>query len=70
MATQFKQLFTRHPASVNESYFEHLCFAAGFAGQLLLAGLAALVHSLLPFLFETTASRIIDRLHARIHRRR
>lgn len=70
MTTQLKQLFTRHPASVNESYFEHLCFAAGFSIQLLLAAVAALIHSLLPFLFETTASRIVDGLHARIHRRR
>lgn len=69
MNLRLARLFTHHPASVDESYFEHLRFAATFAGQLLLAALAALIHALLPFLFETTASRIIERLHARIHRR-
>ena len=70
MNTRFARLFTHHPASVDESYFEHCRFAATFAGQLVLAGLAALIHSLLPFLFETTASRIVEKLHARLHRRR
>jgi hypothetical protein len=29
--------------------------------------MAATVHAVLPFLFQTTASRTVDRLHARIH---
>jgi hypothetical protein len=62
-------LFTRHPASVDETYLEHMGFAAWFAGRLLAAGGAALVHAFLPFLFETTASRIIRELHTRIETR-
>ena len=62
-------IFTRHPASVDESYLEHMGFAAWFAGRLLAAGAAALVHAVLPFLFETTASRIIRELHTRIETR-
>ncbi|UVF19933.1 DUF6356 family protein [Microvirga terrae] len=61
-----KRLFTEHPDSVGESYFEHMAVALSFAGPLLMAGLAALVHAVLPFLCLTTASRIVKRLHARM----
>lgn len=61
--------FRDHPASVGESYFEHAAFA-GRTGVLLIAvGLAALVHAVLPFAFERTASRTILRLAARFHNR-
>jgi len=59
MTDRFLRAFTEHPASVGESYWQHLAFALGFSLRLLLAGLAALVHALLPFLFKTTASRLI-----------
>lgn len=61
-----RTLFLDHPESVEEGYFEHMRFAATFAFWLLLAGLAALVHALVPALCETTASRIVKRLAARI----
>ena len=57
-------VFTRHPASVGESYFGHMAFAATFAFWLLMAAGAAIVHAVLPFMFETTASSIIRRLYA------
>ena len=57
------KLFTEHPASVNESYFEHLCQAWSFSLRLVVAGLACLVHGLLPFLCEKTGSRAITRLN-------
>ena len=59
----FKQLtrvFTRHPASIGESYFQHLCFAAHIGGRLFAAGSAALIHALVPALFTNTASRLVD----------
>ena len=59
------RLFTAHPASVGESYFQHLRFAAVFAARLLGAALAAACHALFPFLFEKTASRIVARLYER-----
>jgi hypothetical protein len=61
-----KRLFTEHPESVGESYFEHMAVALSFAGPLLLAGLAALVHAFLPFLCLTTASSTVKRLYARM----
>jgi hypothetical protein len=63
------KLFTTHPASVDESYLEHMAFAGKFSGRLFVAAFAALVHAVLPFLFETTASRIIRQLYERMHNR-
>jgi hypothetical protein len=44
-------------------------FALGCAGALALAAGAALVHAIVPALCETTASRIVKRLHARLSAR-
>ncbi|MDP5084478.1 MAG: DUF6356 family protein [Yoonia sp.] len=62
-------LFLDHPATVNETYFQHMRFAFSFAFWLAAAALAALVHAVVPALCETTASRILKRLHARIESR-
>lgn len=63
------RLFTTHPASVDETYFEHMAFAGKFSGRLFLAAFAALIHAVLPFLCETTASRTVRQLHERTHDR-
>ena len=65
----FGRLFLDHPHSVDESYFEHLLFAGGFALRLVGAGLAALVHALVPCLFEKTASNMIAKMYAKISNR-
>jgi hypothetical protein len=57
------RLFTRHPASVGETYLQHLRTAVTFGLRMLVGGLACVVHALLPFLFERTASRYIDQLY-------
>ena len=54
--------FTAHPASVGETYLEHLRFATRFGARMTAGGLAALVHAIFPFLFVTTAGRISDEL--------
>ncbi len=58
-----QRLFTEHPASVGESYCGHLLRASWFGGRLLLAGIACLIHAVLPFLFVATASRTIAELN-------
>ena len=65
----FSRLFLDHPRSVDESYFEHLLFAGGFALRLVGAGLAALVHALVPCLFEKTASNMIAKMYAKTSNR-
>lgn len=62
--------FTEHPAAAGETYLAHLRAAAGFGFQMVFAGLACLVHALLPFLFMRTGSDCICRLHERMHARR
>jgi hypothetical protein len=62
--------FTEHPAAAGETYLAHLRTAAGFGFQMVVAGLACLVHALLPFLFVRTGSDCIGRLHERMHARR
>lgn len=57
------KLFTEHPATVGESYGEHLIVASGFGLRMVLGGIACLVHGLLPFLFVRTGSAQISELH-------
>ncbi len=61
-----RALFTAHPASVDETYTEHMGVAFGFASRMFLASLACLVHAILPFLFVTTGSAAIVVLHERM----
>ena len=69
MTARLAKLFTQHPASVDETYLGHMAFAGWFASKLFIAAFAATVHAFLPFLFETTASKIIRDLYERTHNR-
>lgn len=60
------RLFNEHPHSVGESYTEHMGVAFGFGWRMVLAGLACLVHAVLPFMFVKTGSRAIGELHDRM----
>lgn len=60
------RLFLAHPRTVEETYGAHFMFAFQFGMTLMLAGLAAIIHAFLPFLFEKTASTTVKRIHARI----
>lgn len=62
----FKRLFTQHPASVNETYLEHVGVALDFGFKMFVGALVCLVHAFLPFLFEKTGSRVITELHDRM----
>lgn len=60
------RLFTRHPASVGESYLAHMGQAFSFGFTMLFAALACLIHGIFPFLFVKTGSNTIRRLHDRM----
>lgn len=62
--------FTDHPASVGESYREHLGVASRFGLRMIAGGLGALVHGVFPFLCTTTGSRTVSALHAEMVRKR
>jgi hypothetical protein len=59
-------LFTKHPAAVGETYIEHMGVAFGFGTQMIVGGMACLLHGVFPFLFTRTGSKTIERLHARM----
>lgn len=59
-----RQIFSAHPASVGETYTEHLRVAGFFGVQCILIGLISLVHAFLPFAFQKTASVRFIRLHS------
>jgi len=61
-----QRLFTEHPASVGETYFQHLGTAGWFFVQMIVGAFACLMHALFPFLFVKTGSRIITVLHDRM----
>ena len=58
--------FTEHPTSVGESYGEHLGRAVYFGLRMVFAGIACVVHGVLPFLFVRTGSRAISELNDRM----
>ena len=56
--------FTAHPHSVGETYLEHALFACRYGIKMALGGVAAVLHGVFPFLFQTTGSRITRELNA------
>ena len=58
--------FTDHPASVNETYLQHLGSAFGFGGSMLLGAFACFVHGLFPWLCLRQGSDTIRALHHRM----
>lgn len=67
--SSFLRSFVEHPASVDETYWQHSKFAMRFAGRLMVAGGAALVHAFVPALFETTASRMVNSIYLELNAR-
>ncbi len=64
--SRLNDAFTEHPASVGETYGEHLLHASGFGFRMILGGCACILHGLLPFLFVKTGSKQIETLHGRM----
>ena len=58
--------FNEHPASVNETYLQHMGVAFGFGGRMLAGSLACFVHGFFPWMFTTRGSDTIRKLHHRM----
>jgi hypothetical protein len=65
-AMELRNPFTAHPATVSETYTEHLRFASATGFWMILGGLACVLHGLFPFTCTTVGSRTIRRLHDRL----
>jgi hypothetical protein len=66
MISQIFDKFQHHPSEVGETYWEHFCHALGFALRLFVAAGACLIHAILPFLFTSTGSAMINNLYSRM----
>jgi uncharacterized membrane protein len=62
----FRKTFLDHPETVGETYTEHFLAAGSFGVAMFVGGVAAMVHAVVPALFEQTGSRTIATLHARM----
>ncbi|MGC1523456.1 MAG: DUF6356 family protein [Steroidobacteraceae bacterium] len=62
----FRSLFIEHPASVDETYLQHFSSALGFGAKMIVAGVACMVHGILPAVFVTRGSDTIRSLHERM----
>ncbi|MDG2260976.1 MAG: DUF6356 family protein [Actinomycetota bacterium] len=58
-----RRAFTEHPASVGETYGQHMRVAVHFAKECSLAAGAAAVHAVVPAVCRTSASDRIKKLH-------
>ena len=52
-------LFTKHPNSINLTYFEHLILSLSFSLSLSFASLKAFIHAIFPFIFITSTTDTI-----------
>ncbi len=68
--TRLQKIFADHPASVGESYAEHLWRAARFGARMVVSGFACLIHAVVPAAFTHAGSDSIDRLHRELTARR
>ena len=64
------RLFIDHPRTVGEGYLEHMVASLGTARKLIAAGLACVVHALVPGLCKTTGSTAILKLYGEVAPRR
>ena len=64
-----KNPFTKHPNSINETYFEHMRNALRFVVVLKCLALAGFIHSIFPFWFEKTVSNGIKELNDILEKR-
>jgi len=61
--------FTKHPHSINETYFEHMFNAMKFVLVLVCLAVVGFIHSIFPFVFKKTISNGIEELHQRLKTR-
>jgi Family of unknown function (DUF6356) len=60
------RLFTQHPATVGENYFQHMYSASSFGARMLVAAFCCFIHAIFPFMFEKSAGKMITGLYDRM----
>jgi hypothetical protein len=57
------RVFRDHPHALGETYWQHQRRALHFGGAMITAGVACLIHALVPAVFVRTASGRVQSLH-------
>ncbi len=55
--------FTTHPATVGETYLQHMGMAFGFSRRMFVASVACFIHGVFPFLCVRFGSKVIRGLN-------
>jgi hypothetical protein len=66
LRNRFRKAFLDHPASVDETYFEHFRVASHYSRELAGASAKAMVHALVPGMCCTSASDKIKQLNTQV----
>ena len=64
-----RSLFTEHPATVGETYSQHLWVAARFSALLFLTSIACLIHAIIPAWFKSAGSDMVGKLNRELSSR-
>ena len=64
------RLFLQHPRSLGMSWAKHGAGAVKIGSELIVAGLAAWVHALVPGCFTDTAGKVVTRTYNYIQKRK
>lgn len=64
------RLFVDHPRALGMSWLNHGAGALKIGGEMVGAGLACIVHAIVPGLFTETAGRTVERLYEHMTQRR
>lgn len=62
-------IFTRHPKSNNQTYFEHFNRSIYFSLKMFYGSVALLIHSFFPFVCEKTGSNIVCSLKEEMNKK-
>ncbi len=64
-----KNIFTKHPNKIGESYVQHFFKACMFSIKLVLISVKVFIHAIFPFLFENSASDSINKINNILQKR-
>ena len=57
-----KNIFTKHPNELGESYLRHMYNALRYSFTFILLFFVSVIHSVFPFLFTKTASCVVQEM--------
>lgn len=65
-----KNIFTNHPNSIGETYFQHFLKSMSFGIKLIFIGFRAFIHAVLPWCYEYSVSDYVYKLNQTLQNRK